>query len=117
MCNIYLLKILIAAATIVAVTETSKFNTLLGALIKSLPLISVISLTWLYIETKDTARIAALSSGTFWLVIPTLPMFYVLPLLLKNAVHFYLSLGLCVLLTIVCYTITLKVLNFYGVSL
>lgn len=82
----YTLKLLLSAGIIVAVSEIAKFNTGLGALIKSLPLISILAIIWLYLETKDTVKIAELSTGTFWLVLPTLPMFLVLPALLKSGV-------------------------------
>lgn len=80
----YLLKLLLSAAIIVAVTELSKRSSWLGGLLASLPLISLLSIIWLYVETKDVGKVAALSRDVFWLVLPSLPFFLVLPALLKR---------------------------------
>jgi len=79
----YLTKLLLSAGIIVVVSEVAKVNTGLGALIKSLPLISILAMIWLYTDTRDTANIAELSVSTFWLALPTLPMFLVLSALLR----------------------------------
>lgn len=115
--GLYAIKLLLSAAIIVAVTEVAKFNTTLGALIKSLPLVSLISLIWIYVETQDAQKISALSSSTFWLVLPTLPMFLVLPALLKQGLGFYSALGLSVLVMLGCYGLTVFLLKGVGVEL
>lgn len=112
----YLVKLLVSAAIIVAVTEVAKVNATLGGLIKSLPLVSLIALIWIYVETQDTAKISALSISTFWFVLPTLPMFLVLPALLKQNLSFWVSLGLSVVVMLLCYGFTMLVLRRFGVS-
>src|SRR5574338_1320366 len=99
----YLTKLLLSAGLIVIVSEVAKANAALGALIKSLPLISILAMVWLYIDTHDVSRVSALSTSTFWLVLPTLPMFLVLPVLLKNDVGFYPSLGVSIAVMLLCY--------------
>lgn len=111
----YLIKLFVSAAIIVLVTEVAKVNATLGGLIKSLPLISLIALIWLYVETQDTVRISALSISTFWFVLPTLPMFIVLPALLKNGVQFWAALAISVAVMLVCYVITMALLRRFGV--
>lgn len=113
----YIVKIVLSAGIIVVVSEVAKVNTGLGALIKSLPLISIIAMIWLYVDTRDTAKIAELSVGTFWLVLPTLPMFLVLPALLKSGMGFYPSLALSVSVMLVCYLITVPVLARFGITI
>lgn len=105
---LYFIKTIIAALLIVAVTEVSKFNVQLGGLIKSLPLISIISFLWLYNDTHDTKIIADLSLSTLWYVIPTLPMFLVLNVLLSKGVQFYFALLISVMVTIPGYLIVSK---------
>lgn len=100
---IYFTKTILSALIIVVVTEVSKRSGLLGGLIKSLPLISLLSFIWLYTETKNTAKVAALSVGTFWFVLPSLPFFLVFPLLLRQEVGFWPSLGWSLLLMLACY--------------
>lgn len=110
-------KLLVSAALIVLISEVAKLNATLGGLIKSLPLVSLIALVWLYVETQDTARIAELSISTFWFVLPTLPMFLVLPWLLKRGMAFFPALGLAVLVMLAGYVLTAALLRRAGVLL
>src|SRR6516165_3555459 len=68
-------KALISGVIIAAASEASKRSPTYGALLVSLPLISILAMIWLWRDTGDGERTAALSEGTFWLVLPTLPMF------------------------------------------
>lgn len=113
----YLLKLFVSAAIIVAVSEVAKVNVSLGALIKSLPLISILAMIWLYVDTQDTGRIAALSVSTFWLVLPTLPMFLVLPLLLKHGWGFYPALATSVGVMAACYLAAMPLLARFGITI
>jgi hypothetical protein len=108
---IYPLKILIAAGVIVAVSEISKRSSALAGFLLALPIISVTSFVWIYVESKDKIKIAELSQDTFWYVIPTLPMFLLLTWLLKNDHNFYLSLFLCCGLTAGLFAITQYLLS------
>ena len=113
----YLIKLLVSAGIIVVVTEVAKVNATLGGLIKSLPLISLIALIWIYAETQDTAKISDLSISTFWFVLPTLPMFLVLPALLKQHMPFWPALGVSVAVMLVCYVVTMLLLRRFGVAI
>ena len=110
-------KALLSGVIIAAASEIAKRSPALGALILSLPLVSILAFIWLWWEASDTERIAALSQSTFWLVLPTLPMFLVLPALLKCGVGFWPALGLSALLTVVLYAATVWALGRFGVSL
>jgi hypothetical protein len=111
----YLVKLFITAALIVLVSEIAKFNATLGGLIKSLPLISIMALIWLYLQTQDTAKAAALSTSTFWFVLPTLPMFLFFPFFLEKGIGFYGSLGAAILIMLLCYLITIALLKWFGI--
>ena len=113
----YLIKRLVSAGIIVVVSEVAKFNAGLGALIKSLPLVSVLAMIWLYVDTHDTARIAELSTGTFWLVLPTLPMFLVLPALLRLGWGFYPALAASIGVMALCYLAAVPLLARFGVTI
>lgn len=113
----YLLKLFVSAGIIVAVSEVAKVNATLGALIKSLPLISLLAMLWLYIDTHDAAKVAELSTGTFWLVLPTLPMFLVLPALLKAGWTFYPALALSIGVMLGCYLAAIPLLARLGVMI
>jgi hypothetical protein len=113
----YLIKLFLSAAIIATVSEVAKTNAALGALIKSLPLVSVLAMIWLYRDTRDTAAIATLSVATFWLVLPTLPMFLVLPALLRYGWGFYASLAASIGVMLVCYVVAVPLLARIGISI
>ncbi len=99
----YIIKVVITAIIVVMVSEASKRNTFIGALLASVPLISVLSFVWLYIDTKDTQRIAELSTQILWLVVPSLLLFVLFPILLKTGLGFYVSLGVAAFVMILGY--------------
>lgn len=114
---LYAIKLLISAAIIVAVTEVAKINATLGGLIKSLPLVSLIALIWVYAETRNAQTIAQLSTSTFWFVLPTLPMFLVLPALLHRGYSFWISLVVALIVMLLCYGLTIMLLRRHGITL
>ena len=114
--TLYFLKVVISAFTIVAVTELSKRGgSFWGGVIASLPLTSLLAFVWLYGETRDTLKIAALSWNIFWLVLPSLTLFVVLPLLLKRGVSFVAALPISLVVMIAAYLATAAVLKRFGV--
>ena len=74
-----------------------------GALIVSLPLVSVLTFIWLYVDTRDSARIAELSQSTFWFFLPSIPLFLALPAMLRAGLPFWLALLLGCALTVALY--------------
>ncbi len=113
----YLLKVVISAVLIVVISEVAKRSSLLGALLASVPLVSVLAIFWLYLDTKDADKVIALASSVFWLVLPSLAFFVALPLLLKQGVNFYLSMALSLAVTVGCYFLMVSVLNHSRISL
>jgi hypothetical protein len=89
----------------------------LGALIASLPLVSVLGMIWLWRDTRDVERLAVYSLATVWYVIPSLPMFVVIPLLLRAGFGFWMSLLIGCALTMVLYTITVWIAARFGFNL
>jgi hypothetical protein len=96
-------KAALSGAIIMLVSEVAQRRPALGALIVSLPLVSILSILWLWRDTGDSARIAAHAEATFWLVLPTLPMFLVLPALLRSGVDFRFALAASCALTVMLY--------------
>ena len=97
------LKAVISAIIIVAVSELAKRNPGLGALVASLPLVSVLGMVWLWRDTRDPVRMAEHAGATFWYVLPSLPMFLLIPAMLGRGVPFWLALASGCLLTIALY--------------
>ena len=113
----YATKVAITAVVIVAVSEIAKRSSFWAAALASLPLTSLLAFVWLYIETGDIARVAALSHGIFWLVLPSLVMFLVLPLLLRAGWSFWPSLASSAVATAVAYVAMVSLLSKAGVNL
>jgi hypothetical protein len=74
-----------------------------GALIVSLPLVSVLAMIWLWRDTRDPMRLAAHAEATFWFVLPSLPMFLLIPLMIRQGSPFWLALAAGCVLTISLY--------------
>jgi hypothetical protein len=110
-------KAAISGIIIAAASETARRSPALGALIVSLPLTSLLALIWLWHDTSDSQRVAALAQSTFWYVLPTLPMFLLLPLLLRHGAGFWVALAAACALTIVLYFVTVWALGKFGVAL
>lgn len=109
-------KYLITAALVVLISEFAKRSDKLGGFIAALPLVTVLTLIWLYLEGQSASKIANHASYTFWYVIPTLPMFLLLPLLLPR-LGFWPTLGACILVTLVLFALWALLLRRFGVEL
>ncbi len=113
----YALKVGLSAVVIVAITEIAKRSSGFAALVAALPLTSLLAFVWLYVEGAAPARIAELSGQIFWLVLPSLLLFVLLPLLIRQGLGFWLSLALSIAATTICYLAMLPVLRKFGVQL
>ena len=113
----YITKIVITTVLIVAISEIAKRSSFAGALLASIPLVSVLAMLWLYVDTKDVEKVIALSTSVFWLVLPSLALFIALPLLLKQGLNFYLSISIAIGITVGAYWLMLTVLNHFGIEL
>ena len=113
----YITKIVITTVLIVAISEIAKRSSFAGALLASIPLVSVLAMLWLYEDTKDVEKVSALSTSVFWLVLPSLTLFIALPLLLKQGLNFYVSFSIAIGITVGAYWLMLTVLNYFGIKL
>jgi ABC-type siderophore export system fused ATPase/permease subunit len=113
----YFIKIIITCVFIIAVSEISKRSSFFGAIIASIPIISVLGIIWLYFDTKNVQMIITLSNSIFWLVIPSLAFFVILPVMLKAQVNFTVSLLISIVVTVCCYFLMVFILSKFGVKL
>jgi len=97
---LYLLKTLLAAIIIISATEIAKRNSEMAAILLALPLISIITFSWMWLDGQSTQKIAEVAGEEFWYLLPTLPMFLLLSYLLRNGYNFLLSLAACIALTV-----------------
>lgn len=98
-----IVKTVLTAGIIVGASELGKRYTTFGVLLLALPVTSLLAMIWLYVDTKDAARVAELSTGIFWLVLPTLLFFIVLPWLIKQGVGFWASMGASAAIMVIFY--------------
>ena len=99
----YAVKVALTAVVVVAVSEIGKRSPLWAALLASLPLTSLLAFVWLYLDTGEPDRVAALASSILWLVLPSLVLFVALPLLLRAGWNFWASLALSCAVTATAY--------------
>jgi|GEM_PF-91117 len=110
-------KYAVTAFVIVLVSELAKRSDRLGALISSLPFVTIMVLVWLHLEKQGTEKLSNHAFYTFWYVIPTMPMFLLMPWLLHKGTGFWWALLWCALLTFVCFVATALVAKRFGVEL
>jgi hypothetical protein len=114
----FVVKCALSGVIVGIVSEVAKRSPAFGALIVSLPLVSLLGIIWLWRDTGDAERIAGHAESTFCYVLPSLPMFLVLPAMLRAGVGFWPALAASSALTVVLYFITAWALaRFGGISL
>ena len=113
----YALKIGLSALILVAIAEVAKRSTFWAAALASLPLTSLLAFVWLYLDTGDVQKVAALAGGIFWLVLPSLLLFVLLPILLRLGWGFWLSLAVSSAATALAYVGMVKLLAAFGIRL
>ena len=110
------MKYLITAGVVVLVSEFAKRSDKLGSLLAALPLVTVLTLIWLYVEQQPVSKIANHAYYTFWYVLPTLPMFLLFPYLLPKW-GFVLTLGGCLLFTVLLFVLFAVLVKQFGITL
>jgi F0F1-type ATP synthase assembly protein I len=109
-------KYLVTAVVVVLVSEIAKRSDKLGGLIAALPLVTLLTLIWLYAENQPQQKIANHAWYTFWYVIPTLPMFLVFPALLPR-LGFWPTLLICIAVTVACFWLFELTMRRFGIEL
>lgn len=112
-----LLKAAISGVLIAAASTLAKRYPGFGALIASLPLVSVLGMIWLWREKPDAANMADHVGATFWYVLPSLPMFLLIPALLRHGVGFWPALAAGCVLTILLYAAMTALAPLLGIRL
>ena len=111
------LKFVLSAALITLISEVAKRSDRFGALIGAMPWLTVLVMVWLAVEKQGSEKIASHAYYTFWFVVPTLPMFLLIPWMLNKGIAFLPSLIAGIALTVVCLYITAWVGKGFGVKL
>jgi hypothetical protein len=111
----YIIKVAVTAIVVVAISEIAKRSSVWAALLASLPLTSLLAFVWLYLDTGEPERVATLAHSIFWLVLPSLLLFIVLPLLLRAGWGFWPSLASSCVATAAAYVAMVWVLGRAGI--
>jgi len=109
-------KYLLTAGMVVFVSEVAKRSDRLGGFFGALPIMTILTLTWLYVENQSEEKIANYAYYSFWYVIPTLPMFILFPYLLPK-LGFWLTMGASVVVTVICFGLFALLMRNFGVQL
>jgi uncharacterized membrane protein (GlpM family) len=107
---------LLSGGVVVGASELAKRNEMMGALLVSIPLISILAIVWLYNDTSDTEQVADFTNGILWMVVPSLVLFISLPVFLRRGMDFWPALGAACALTVVAYYIGLQLATNYADS-
>jgi len=111
------IKAAISGLLAATVSEIAKRSPAFGALVASLPIVSIMAVIWLWRDTGDSARIASHMEATFWYVLPSLPMFLLMPAMLRADIGFWPSLAASCALTVALYFLTAWTLAKFGIEL
>ena len=98
-------KILVNVLLITGITELTKRSVIAAALIGALPIVTVLAMIWMHVEGQDGRKIADYSMATFWLVLPTLPMFVIYPWFFSRGMSFWPALSISIVIMLVFYLV------------
>lgn len=113
----YAIKVIVSAILVLVVSEVGKRSSSWGGIIASLPLVCLLALGWIYFDTHDSVKVAALARSTFWFVLPSLAFFLLFPFLLERGRGFVSSLAIAISATAACYVIMAFILKNVGVKI
>jgi uncharacterized membrane protein (GlpM family) len=111
-----LLKAVISGVVVAAASELARRSSLLGAVLISLPLVSILAMIWLYRDTRDVGEVSALSWSILWVILPSVVFFVVLPLALRTF-SFWVSLPLACAATAAAYAVWIWLAHRIGLNL
>ncbi len=111
----YILKLVITTLLIVLISEIAKRNSLMGAMLAAIPLVSILAMIWMYIDTSDAKSAVDFSNSIVWLIAPSMTLFITFPILIKRGLGFYPSLSIAVIMTILAYYSVILLLQKLGV--
>jgi hypothetical protein len=113
----FLIRALLSGMIVAAIALIARRSPALGGLVASIPLVSTLGMIWLWRDTKDSELVADYVGSAFWYFLPSMPMFLLIPTLLRNGVNFWIALGAGCVLTILLYLITISIAARFGIRL
>jgi hypothetical protein len=113
----FIIRALLSGLIVAAIAMLAKRSPALGGLLASIPLVSTLGMIWLWRDTQDTKLVADYVGSTFWYFLPSMPMFLVIPALLRHGFGFWASLAAGCALTVILYLFTISITARFGIRL
>ncbi len=114
---LFVIKAIVSGILVATISTVAKRYPGWGGLVASLPLVSVLSMIWLYGETRDAESVAKLSLSAFWFFLPSVPMFLVIPWMLRSGIGFVATMAIASVMTILLYAAMSWIAPRVGISL
>ncbi len=111
----YIAKLLITTFLIVLISEIAKRNSLAGAILAAIPLVSILAMTWMYVDTNSSVKAVEFSNNVVWLIVPSMTLFIAFPILIKKGFGFYPSMFIAISMTIFAYYSVIFLLEKLGI--
>ena len=112
----YITKLIITTLLIVLISEISKRSSLAGAILAAIPLVSILAMTWMYVDTNDSKTAVEFSNNIVWLIAPSMTLFIAFPFLIKKGVGFYPSMFISIFMTVFAYYSVIFLLDKLGIK-
>ena len=113
----FVIRALLSGLIIATIAIIGRKAPAVAALVASLPLISILAMIWLWRDTGDSRLLADHAEATFWYVLPSLPMFLIIPYMLRSGLNFWAALATSMAVTIILYLATIGIAARFGVRL
>ncbi|MCM8557149.1 DUF3147 family protein [Sphingomicrobium sediminis] len=113
--TLFILKAIISGLLVAVISTVAQKWPGWGGLLASLPLVSVMSILWLYGETRDTEKVAGLAMGAFWFFLPSIPMFLIIPMMLRGGISFGVTMVTAIGTTLALYAIWAQIAPKLGI--
>ena len=112
-----LVKAGISGLLVAIISEVARRQPGWGGLLASLPLTSILAMIWLWRDTSDSERVAVLSGSTIWFILPSVPLFIVIPWLLRSGIGFWAAMAIAVAVTLALYAAMFALAPRLGIKL
>ena len=113
----FIIRAVLSGLIVALIAMVARRSPAAGALIASLPLLSLLGMIWLWRDTGDAARLADHAEATFYYVLPSLPMFLLIPWMLRHGGNFWVAIAAGCVMTILLYLVTIVIAARFGVRL
>jgi len=114
---LFIIKAVVSGILVAAISTVARRYPGWGGLLASLPMVSILSMIWLYGETRDVESVARLSLGALWFFLPSVPLFIVIPILLRAGIGFAATMAIAGAMTVLLYMAMAWVAPRVGISL